>query len=329
LVTSLKRLWWVVPVILSGLLLLSWALGRWVVATAQESAAEEVGVPPDQVEMVDGLNVHLTGFATAAERDEAITAVAALDSSWRVTGEVLDPGESSVPVGETDGFVRDRPVGRPPEVTLTADDDRLSLGGTVATQRSRDRLVELALQLVDSELFDDYLVIDSDDVAGQGGTLTLGGDRIPASQYETWLPLLEEAAAELGMELIDQAGVGSIESDLNELFDQQPLVFEPRSSQLTETSLATLDLAVELLAASPGARFLVVGHTDSDGDAQRNLELSQQRADEVVSYLVEQGGIRPNRLEAEGRGETELEIDPELTLDDKERNRRIDWELLP
>lgn len=324
---DLKRWWWLAPIALAGLLILSWRLGDWLEAAARERAADAAGIPVDRVEMVDGLNVHLTGFETAHERDRAIAAVQILDSSWRVTGDLVEQlaGPDAVSA-EIEGFVRDTPVGRPPDVIFTFTGGRLALEGTVGTQVLRDALRAAADQLVGPELVDDHLTVDSDDMAGEGGSITVTGDGVPAEQHQAWLPQLQALTDDTGMELVDQLGVGSVEADLNDLFDQQPIEFQPRSSQLTEGSTATLDAAADLLAANPATRFRVVGHTDSDGEADRNQQLSQERAEAVVAYLVGLKGIDPARLEAEGRGEAELEVEPEMTPEDKQRNRRIEWE---
>ncbi len=71
----------------------------------------------------------------------------------------------------------------------------------------------------------------------------------------------------------------------------------------------------------------MVGHTDSDGSTRANQQLSEARAQAVVDYLVA-NGVDAERLEAEGRGESDLLVDPEVTPEDKQRNRRIEWELL-
>ena len=68
----------------------------------------------------------------------------------------------------------------------------------------------------------------------------------------------------------------------------------------------------------------VYGHTDSDGPAEVNLDLSQRRADSVKAYMVEQG-IRGARLNATGYGETQLKVDPEESDEDRAANRRIEF----
>ncbi len=52
-----------------------------------------------------------------------------------------------------------------------------------------------------------------------------------------------------------------------------------------------------------GMRFTVAGHTDDRGSDEHNLGLSRRRANEVMRYLVDEGGIDAERLEIEAHGE--------------------------
>lgn len=120
-----------------------------------------------------------------------------------------------------------------------------------------------------------------------------------------------------------------MQDDLNALFELDPIEFDYNAATIRPGSTSTLDSAAATINANPEAgAFRVVGHTDSDGDAADNQQLSQARADAVVAYLVDLGGVDPARLQGEGRGETELKIDPEQSSNDKQRNRRIEWELV-
>jgi len=56
-------------------------------------------------------------------------------------------------------------------------------------------------------------------------------------------------------------------------------------------------------------RFQVEGHTDSTGRHDRNVVLSKERAMAVRGYLVSNYGIKPDRLEAVGRG-PDAPLDP-------------------
>jgi OOP family OmpA-OmpF porin len=99
--------------------------------------------------------------------------------------------------------------------------------------------------------------------------------------------------------------------------------FEPGGIELSAEGVALLDSAIEILAANPSAVLVVEGHTDSQGDAASNLELSQQRAEAVVAYLIA-GGIDADRLSAVGYGQ-ERPIADNSSEEGRARNRRIEF----
>lgn len=69
-----------------------------------------------------------------------------------------------------------------------------------------------------------------------------------------------------------------------------------------------------------GYRFLVVGNTDASGTRAHNLQLSQERADAIVTALTSVFGVNPNLLEAVGLGQEALQ-DP--AHPDAAVNRRV------
>ena len=73
----------------------------------------------------------------------------------------------------------------------------------------------------------------------------------------------------------------------------------------------------------PTTTATIEGHTDNVGGADHNMKLSQQRAENVVNYLVEKFGIDRSRLSAKGYGETRP-IAYNTTPDGRLKNRRID-----
>lgn len=76
------------------------------------------------------------------------------------------------------------------------------------------------------------------------------------------------------------------------------------------------------LTKYPKTNAIIEGHSDEVGDADRNLALSQRRAESVVDYLVANFGISKSRLAAAGYGETRPIAD-NTTEVGKRHNRRI------
>lgn len=108
----------------------------------------------------------------------------------------------------------------------------------------------------------------------------------------------------------------------------EAILFDFDQAELREGSQASLQQVAELLTLSADPGIAVVGHTDSEGSPEYNVELSQRRADAVSQALVALG-TDPARLQAEGRGETEP-VAPNTTADGADdpegraANRRVE-----
>jgi outer membrane protein OmpA-like peptidoglycan-associated protein len=81
-----------------------------------------------------------------------------------------------------------------------------------------------------------------------------------------------------------------------------------------------------ILKEYPYSRFLVEGHTDSDGSNEMNQTLSENRAAAVKNYLIE-NGIAADRLKSTGFGETKP-IATNKTAKGKAMNRRTEISLI-
>jgi outer membrane protein OmpA-like peptidoglycan-associated protein len=99
-------------------------------------------------------------------------------------------------------------------------------------------------------------------------------------------------------------------------YNSTELADEPSLKQLQEAAAAFKD---PRLAAY---QFIVEGHTDSDGSADYNLELSQRRAAAIVDLLHSQHGVAKDKLEPQGKGLTEPIAD-NSTDEGKQKNRRV------
>jgi OmpA-OmpF porin, OOP family len=84
-----------------------------------------------------------------------------------------------------------------------------------------------------------------------------------------------------------------------------------------------IEKVADYMKRYPTTTALIEGHTDNVGNPEYNMKLSQQRADNVVNYLVENLGIDRSRLTAKGYGDTRR-ISYNDTAEGRQLNRRID-----
>lgn len=78
--------------------------------------------------------------------------------------------------------------------------------------------------------------------------------------------------------------------------------FDFDSDRVREDSRPQLDEIARLLAENPLLNVLIVGHTDSKGDFDYNLDLSERRAVNVVRILSDEYGIDRKRMTPAGVG---------------------------
>jgi len=286
----------------------------------------------------DGLNITLEGPASAEE--DAVDAVRARSEVDQVTYRVIDdePAEAEAEVDPEQQAAESEPETEPTttadldaaRVTATANGLAIDLVGAVPDQPTRDALIATAVNEYGAANVTHDLVVDAEAVTLDGATMVFNGEAVSDDERAGWITQARAVATAGGLDFVDRSVVKTVEQSLNELFALEPIEFDVNQATIRSRSQPTLMAAAELINTNPDVgRLRVVGHTDSDGSARVNEQLSQARAQAVVDYLVANAGVDSDRLEAEGRGESELLVDPEVTPQDKQRNRRIEWELLP
>lgn len=103
--------------------------------------------------------------------------------------------------------------------------------------------------------------------------------------------------------------------------------FETGKSVLLPASDAVLSEVARVLAEHPDIeRCEVQGHTDDTGSPERNLVLSQERAERVVGWLVAHG-VASERLVARGYG-SEQPIADNASDEGRARNRRVEFRVV-
>jgi OOP family OmpA-OmpF porin len=104
-------------------------------------------------------------------------------------------------------------------------------------------------------------------------------------------------------------------------FDFDRLLFNTDSATLRPESQEQLRNIAEVLKAYPNVHIKIGGYTDTSGDPQHNLNLSQDRANGVMADLISLG-ISPDRLEAQGYGE-QYPVANNSTEEGRAKNRRV------
>lgn len=102
------------------------------------------------------------------------------------------------------------------------------------------------------------------------------------------------------------------------------ILFDVNSAKVKAESYGVIKEIASILTENEEVRVKIIGHTDSDGDNNSNLELSKKRAEAVKSVLTQNFNIKPDRLTTDGKGETEP-IDKSSTAEAKANNRRVEF----
>ena len=105
------------------------------------------------------------------------------------------------------------------------------------------------------------------------------------------------------------------------------LLFPSGSTRIDPEGQRALRELASALKTNPDIDILVEGHTDTDGNALNNWNLSTSRAVAVTNLLVS-NGVNPERITAAGRGEY-LPKAPNTTAFNKALNRRTEIIISP
>ncbi len=104
------------------------------------------------------------------------------------------------------------------------------------------------------------------------------------------------------------------------------IFFDTDKSTLLQQSYHELQFLIAILESHPKMKIEISGHTDSQGSDLHNQQLSENRAKEVVDYLVE-NGIDEKRLKFKGYGKNQP-IATNATEEGRRKNRRVEFKIL-
>jgi outer membrane protein OmpA-like peptidoglycan-associated protein len=104
------------------------------------------------------------------------------------------------------------------------------------------------------------------------------------------------------------------------------LKFDGENDIISKISYSALDALAQLMMNKPGSKLLIEAHTDNIGTDEKNLILSQKRAEAVKKHLIKKG-VDPAKLEAFGYGESRPVTDND-TWTGRQRNKRVELKIL-
>ncbi|GAC1422618.1 MAG: hypothetical protein NVS1B13_09090 [Flavisolibacter sp.] len=167
--------------------------------------------------------------------------------------------------------------------------------------------------LNEKKVFDGPKVIPSGLVLNQMrleeyGQTSIGGSEYFASNFK-----LAEASADTRSKLITEGK-----------WSTTGILFDVNDDKIKPSSAGVLKDIAHILTENPSVRVKIIGHTDSDGEASKNIELSKKRALSVKAALANDFGIETTRMETDGMGGSKPVADNNSPVG-KALNRRVEF----
>ncbi|MBS1559252.1 MAG: OmpA family protein [Bacteroidetes bacterium] len=147
--------------------------------------------------------------------------------------------------------------------------------------------------------------------------------RISAIHYINYASLFDAGSSDLKMVEADFK-LQPIEKGIS--VKLKNILFQVSTTNLLAESYPELDSVYLFLKTNPNVQIELQGHTDNRGNADRDLELSQQRVNKIKNYLVTKG-IRAQRIRGVGLGGTKP-LAGNDTEEGRKLNRRVEFVIL-
>lgn len=239
------------------------------------------------------------------------------------------------------------------KLSISKDGNKVTISGTFSSQNELQQLVDLLTKkglvvskgicVVDNSISNDSwkvpLVVVVDDfskfvkgaIQFDKNTFSISGVTHIKADVDDIHQRLEKVKGNL---LIDEdvSFVGLpkklklIQNKISDILKTKNVRFVKNTATLINESKPVLDEVIEVISTLPTLKININGYTDSDGDAQSNLILSQNRADAVKNYLVNHG-IKEKNLKAIGFGESNPLV-KNTSAKNKQINRRVEFKII-
>jgi peptidoglycan-associated lipoprotein len=114
---------------------------------------------------------------------------------------------------------------------------------------------------------------------------------------------------------------------INQTFVVENINYDYDKFDIRPDAAVELDKIVLFLTDNPKISIEMSSHTDSRGDDAYNMKLSQKRADATEAYMVSKG-IKTERINSKGYGESKPLIVDAATEEDFQKNRRTEFKVI-
>lgn len=169
--------------------------------------------------------------------------------------------------------------------------------------------------------------IASQDAALAAQSVTIANDKVALKDEKARREEAEKRAAQAAADLAKFASVKQEARGMVITLSGSVLFVTAKADLLPAAQLKLNDVANALIKEDPLSKLVVEGHTDSQGGATYNQDLSQRRAQVVRDYLVSRG-IAADRITAQGFGPTRSIADNN-SAEGRANNRRVEIVVQP
>lgn len=209
--------------------------------------------------------------------------------------------------------------GQSPAVPLVASDTKALLNVVVTDFQGEPRVGEL---IYFESAGSGKTVSRKTDQTGKFQILLPKGDTY-SIKYQGFLDQKEASTIEVPAEkgIMEATLEVEMEDESQEVYELD-VHFETAKATIRPESFGVLNELVTAMNRLAETHIELAGHTDSDGSAEANLQLSRDRAAAVRSYLIAKG-IAADRIQTVGYGESKP-VASNDTPAGKARNRRTE-----
>lgn len=243
-----------------------------------------------------------------------------------------------------------------PSLKVGFENGKYRITGTVADQATKDKIIARAKEIYGDGNFIDEVKVGQVSAASwlnsvlallpftkngvEGGGMNVEGENISligkVPDEATKDKIFKDAVAAMPSDfsltnLLTVEGEKALTEEqakvqikLNEQLKGKIVEFETGSAELTDKGKQVLDGLIPIFQGSTDS-MEIGGHTDNQGNAAKNMTLSQQRADTVKKYFIGKG-LDEKRFSTKGYGQ-DKPIADNNTPEGKQRNRRIEFQV--